>query len=823
MILSAGKDPNLRIGHPGDDARPDLVVNPVPSSGGKPLEPFTRDMMEARFGTDFGAVRVHTGSAAEDSARALDAEAYAVGRDIVFGTGRYRPYAPGGRRLIAHELAHVVQQRTGGEEGPAPDSPDMEQAADRAMRPPHVGGGPVPAGGAARPGIALLPRSLRASVDPASLSYAEIEDEIFEIRRWLADHPENSADRQHLLGALREMEGAMAPLTAGEPAGREEFGAAFRREFASVLHVFGGTSGMAAETPIVIPLEGVESAPPDPLFDLFTSAQRDMLMDFIVTRRIPEGLFNGDEIGATGAQQRILLSAHILAVGTYRPGSFDQRVHARMCFHWAQIVHHYAGATPAEGPISTGVMGGFDLFGRAMIGSGRADNFQEPPVYAADLPDTETPGGVGPIPEGTGHARAEAAELERIEADPTARRIVHRRPAFPLERFGEIRPGDWLWYYNANASGGGSHSVIFSHWESDNVLTSKAGVPYMVAVCFSQGSPGAGGREHTARLSDRYSRSDRDSPGKDIYPITHITHVSSDSRPAVTLLDVLPDPGARRLRQMTEANQRFLRSMERRLRRPVNPGLLRQWLREQNLAGILSLADHLTERQQELLEEINSAEDLETLVRLNQWLHARETNAEILERNMGATFDAELEGRYAEEQARIDEERAESERQIAEIDAVLGPLRAALEAQETLRGTLDLAPEILRLQREVGGIWRRMQDLPRGPERDELRRRRRELLGKIEALRTQQTSRRTLLRSIRDDIRELRRRMTPLERRRRRITEGEAAEERALPYGFLHPGQLRGQITGRTTGRLADLEPQPPWALLTVPAGEEPR
>jgi Domain of unknown function (DUF4157) len=67
--------------------------------------------MEPRFGHNFGNVRVHTGEKAAESARAVDALAYTVGRDVVFGAGRYAPGTAAGQRLLAHELAHVVQQR----------------------------------------------------------------------------------------------------------------------------------------------------------------------------------------------------------------------------------------------------------------------------------------------------------------------------------------------------------------------------------------------------------------------------------------------------------------------------------------------------------------------------------------------------------------------------------------------------------------------------------------------------------------------------------------------------------------------------------------
>jgi hypothetical protein len=80
------------------------------ASPGAPLDGETRALMEERFGADFGDVRVHTGAPAADSARALQAKAFTVGPDIVFGESAYAPDTPGGEELLAHELTHVVQQ-----------------------------------------------------------------------------------------------------------------------------------------------------------------------------------------------------------------------------------------------------------------------------------------------------------------------------------------------------------------------------------------------------------------------------------------------------------------------------------------------------------------------------------------------------------------------------------------------------------------------------------------------------------------------------------------------------------------------------------------
>ena len=81
------------------------------SGGGDPLDPATRKVMESRFGFDFGRVRIHTDSASSDAARVLEARAFTTGSSITFASGQYAPDRPDGRRLLAHELAHVVQQR----------------------------------------------------------------------------------------------------------------------------------------------------------------------------------------------------------------------------------------------------------------------------------------------------------------------------------------------------------------------------------------------------------------------------------------------------------------------------------------------------------------------------------------------------------------------------------------------------------------------------------------------------------------------------------------------------------------------------------------
>jgi hypothetical protein len=96
---------------PGGVAPP--IIHAALAGSGRPLGAATRAFMEHRFGRDFSRVRIHTDGVAAESARAIGARAYTVGNDVVFGAGQYAPESATGRRLLAHELAHVVQDSGG--------------------------------------------------------------------------------------------------------------------------------------------------------------------------------------------------------------------------------------------------------------------------------------------------------------------------------------------------------------------------------------------------------------------------------------------------------------------------------------------------------------------------------------------------------------------------------------------------------------------------------------------------------------------------------------------------------------------------------------
>jgi len=110
---SAAQATVQRKNHPGPAADIDLHLDSIiggQNGGGQPLDPATREFFSARFGHDFANVRVHADAEAAESARAVNALAYTVGRDVVFGAGQYAPGTQTGQQLLAHELTHVVQQ-----------------------------------------------------------------------------------------------------------------------------------------------------------------------------------------------------------------------------------------------------------------------------------------------------------------------------------------------------------------------------------------------------------------------------------------------------------------------------------------------------------------------------------------------------------------------------------------------------------------------------------------------------------------------------------------------------------------------------------------
>lgn len=126
----------------------------TPAGGGRPLDEDLRRTMEERFRADFSAVRIHDDPAAGAAAKALSAKAYTFGKDIYFGESRFSPGTTEGRKLIAHELAHVVQQGRGGTPPALDPGSGLEQSAHAAAQAVVAGSGPVSVQGSSGIGVA---------------------------------------------------------------------------------------------------------------------------------------------------------------------------------------------------------------------------------------------------------------------------------------------------------------------------------------------------------------------------------------------------------------------------------------------------------------------------------------------------------------------------------------------------------------------------------------------------------------------------------------------------------------------------------------------
>ena len=147
------------------------VHDVIGKGGGAPLDESTRSSMESRFGQDFSDVRVHTDSRASQSAEAVGANAYTVGNEMVFRSGHFDASSPTGQRTLAHELSHVVQQRSGPVDGTeaaggirlSDPSDRFERAADQTAD--HVMSGSAAPLAASGPGGAPASVQLEAAED----------------------------------------------------------------------------------------------------------------------------------------------------------------------------------------------------------------------------------------------------------------------------------------------------------------------------------------------------------------------------------------------------------------------------------------------------------------------------------------------------------------------------------------------------------------------------------------------------------------------------------------------------------------------------------
>jgi Domain of unknown function (DUF4157)/Bacterial toxin 44 len=135
-----------KTGTQGGTMASDSVSQQISSSrgGGDSMDGNTKSFMESRFGTDFSAVNIHTGSEAVQMSRELNAKAFTVGNDIYFNSGEYNPDTAEGKHLLAHELTHTVQQEGERKIQRTPDEADCRYDAGEVSS-SHTGTGILPA------------------------------------------------------------------------------------------------------------------------------------------------------------------------------------------------------------------------------------------------------------------------------------------------------------------------------------------------------------------------------------------------------------------------------------------------------------------------------------------------------------------------------------------------------------------------------------------------------------------------------------------------------------------------------------------------------
>jgi hypothetical protein len=506
-----------------------------------------------------------------------------------------------------------------------------------------------------------------------------------------------SAPEHDAGGVLSAFGAAQGDADPEEPPDQDRFSTKFNEKFRSILHVFGEDAVAAASRgptggATLVGQQSGECVSATFLRARFTTGQREKLERFIDDNVIPDRLFNGDDVGASTAQERILISGRILTEGTYRPGTEAQRLYARMCGHWANLVMTYAGASNAAG---RGVREQFDHAGNLSLSTG----------------GRSAPG------ERRRLERMDGEDYESGELRPENSRFRHRG----LDRAGldGIAAGDWIWYYNDNGGGGGNHSVIFSRWSSAWMSfqdpRTGANVNYRRAICFSQRNPSEGGIEHDALLGDHFTflprpdgrpvREGQDARGSRICTVTNVSRVAADANPVRSASDLRRALGTGR---DAADNERFIQGLLRgrpnaRFEFNEVADLVRAMNRDALQRLRQTLADRMSEGQADAIASLNAEAlrveapntDLTTLVRLNGrlrwwnenaiWLGERDEDQRGRVAGLRARAERATGGQRAELAADIREAEGALEAAERDYDAAAGPVEAHAEASAELR------------------------------------------------------------------------------------------------------------------------------------------
>jgi hypothetical protein len=209
------------------------IVNDVLRSSGRPLDEKTRAAMEPLFGNDFSQVRVHADAKSAASALSLNASGYTMGHDLVFGEGQYAPGTAAGRTLIAHELAHVVQQRGAGSGRPMDGMPMIRQPDDSFEREANAAAvrvtAGVPANGLLTSSGAAIQRQTPSDVEKKPPEKKEAGEVITEGLKTVAEQAadNNPKVKKVIIDPIKDrLKGEWGRLDTGEKAATIGLGAA---------------------------------------------------------------------------------------------------------------------------------------------------------------------------------------------------------------------------------------------------------------------------------------------------------------------------------------------------------------------------------------------------------------------------------------------------------------------------------------------------------------------------------------------------------------------------------------------------------------------
>lgn len=415
---------------------PLLNFNSIPNQMKKneSLPEDLQENMENSFGQDFTNVNIQKNS---QEAVDLNARAFTKGDSVHFAPGEFNPNSEKGKNLIGHEFAHVTQQRSGvvkptsvmGKGLSLNDDKELESEADN-FGEKAVNGELVPKYHSSSLGMRDNFSTIQTKSNIVQLNeYTEQdharsvphlmrildEGDVNSIRAALQGLRRGDSSRSETDETTRVVFATLGQdtynltitsneidefirlyeryLSHQEQAGQatrvsDEFVTDFNDHFRSIRHIFRPRPGSISPTGSS-PEEASETGEQDSSVEAtsanrelsaqeiagyFTQGQITLLSQYLASNIIPERLFNGDETNLLDAGQRIVISAHILANGEYDSGFRLQRVHARMCFHWAHIVYHYAGVTPPGGGLTVGTMGTTDPTGQIVLGGGSVED-----------------------------------------------------------------------------------------------------------------------------------------------------------------------------------------------------------------------------------------------------------------------------------------------------------------------------------------------------------------------------------------------------------------------------------------------------------------